>query len=164
MLRWFVVVTAACAFVVAGSTNGGAHSNQGLIEAEAQAGEEPRSVEVRARLVYANDREPVSNASVMLHGVSPSGAALPMQLLASEGDGVYAGAVVLPEPGQWKLQVMSEVPTALVDLEFDAAETATTTPTTTLPEATTVRCRHRSVLRAATTATTSSRLRLSLRG
>jgi hypothetical protein len=110
-----------------------AHSAEGLLALEATASPEPLSVQVRARLVYANDRDPVSSATVTVEATGPNGATLPPRPLESRGDGVYTAVVVLPAAGAWTLRATSSAPDASAEVRFeaDASRPTTTNATTT---------------------------------
>ena len=118
-----------CAVVVTGAGAGFAHGDEGLLELEASAGREPLTVDVRARLVYANDRDPVSGATVTLDGVGPSGATLAPAPMTSAGDGIYTATVRLPSAGAWKLNAVAITPSAVAEIGIDTVQPATTTTT-----------------------------------
>jgi hypothetical protein len=120
----------ASSVVIAGTSVAAAHSDQGLMEVTATPGAQPLSAEVRAKLVYANDRDPVSSASVTVEAIGPAGEVLSVPL-ASQGEGVYTGVVQLPAPGSWQFRATAGTPSAVAETVFEAS----TSPTTTSPAA-----------------------------
>jgi hypothetical protein len=106
-----------------------AHSTQGLLTLDAVRGREPLTVEVRARLVYVNDGHPASNGAVTVEALESSGAAVPPQPMAREGDGVYTAVMVLPTPGAWTLRAAASDPDASAEVAFEAEPSPTTTTT-----------------------------------
>jgi hypothetical protein len=98
-----------------------AHSELGLMTLDAAAGREALSADLRARVVYANDREPASSATVLVSGVGPAGAVLPASPMTGGADGVYTAAVLLPGPGTWSFRATATTPEAAAETTFTAA-------------------------------------------
>lgn len=126
--------------VLVGASPVWAHSDTGLLTLETSPAPQPLGVQVRARLVYVNDRDPVSTATVTLEGTGPNGATVPATTLVSRGDGVYTAVVVVPTAGAWTFRARSAAPdaTAEAQLAVDRMQFATTTTvgvTTTAPAA-----------------------------
>jgi hypothetical protein len=134
MRRGAVLVMLALVFPAAIATAGWAHGEDGTFTGlDAQPGEQPLSVSVRARLVYLNDAEPAPGATIVVEAIGPDGvAAAASPPLADEGDGTYGGSLVLPAAGAWTLRFTATTPNATADTTYTA-----TTPTTTAPEPTT---------------------------
>lgn len=106
-----------------------AHSEFGLMTLDAVRGAAPQSAELRARVVYANDREPVSTATVTVDGSGPGGAVLAPVPMTGGADGVYTVSVQLPAPGDWVFRATATAPEATAEATF----TATAPPSTTAP-------------------------------
>ncbi len=108
-----------------------AHSSDGELTLEASR--QGAGVEVRARLVYANDLEPVSAATVTLEGAGPAGSLVPPQTMERQGNGIYRAVVTPPTAGSWTFRVSSATPTATAALTFEVAATTTTTTASSVP-------------------------------
>lgn len=126
-----VAAAALIAIVVALSAGPAtAHSGQGLLELEARAGATPLSVKFTASLVFANDLEPVSTASVVVRAFGPAGETVGPIEMASTGEGKYTTDITLPSGGPWKLQATATDPDALSEIAYNTVDPA---PTTTQP-------------------------------
>jgi len=125
--------------VLVGGSPGLAHSDTGLLSLETSPAPQPLGVQVRARLVYVNDRDPASSATVTVEGTGPNGATVPPTTLVSQGDGVYTRVVVVPTAGPWTFRARSATPAATAETQFaiDRMQFPTTTTvavtTTTAP-------------------------------
>jgi hypothetical protein len=139
--RPILCATAVLFLLVVGAPPVSAHSDTGLLSLETAPAHPPLSVQVRARLVYVNDRDPVSSATVTVEGTGPNGATVPPTALVSRGDGVYTATVTVPVAGAWTFRARSTAPTAAaetqvaVDRPPPTSATAAATTTTTSPAA-----------------------------
>jgi hypothetical protein len=88
-------------------------------------------VEVHARLVYANDGDPVPSASVTVDALGPDGTTVPAVPMVSQGNGAYTAELNLPGAGRWTVRAASTSPDAAAEVGFEAVQAATTTTTTT---------------------------------
>jgi hypothetical protein len=123
------VALAVLVIVAVDASGASAHGDQGLLALEANAGRQSLTVEVRARLVYANDGDPVSTARVTVDALGPDGATVPAAAMASGGDGTYAAELRLPGAGAWTVRATATNPTANAEIRFDAVPATTTTTT-----------------------------------
>jgi hypothetical protein len=135
MRRFAILVALACSALALSSGAASAHSDDGLIVVEARETDDETTVEVRARLTYANDGDPASGATVTVEGTGPSGEVLAPQPLSPDGAGIYAAVVALPATGTWKLRVVAVGPSAVGEVGFttrseDAATTTSSPPAT----------------------------------
>ena len=100
----------------------------------------PTSIRVEAGLVYANDDELATGATVTATATGPGGATagpVPLSRL-DEDSSVYGGDLTVPQPGSWQVQVTSTEPTAEASATVAVAQATTTTApatTTTAAEA-----------------------------
>jgi hypothetical protein len=124
-----VLAGAVVGALVVGFAHAAAHSEFGLMTLDAVGGAEPQSAALRARVVYANDREPVSTATVTVEGTGPGGAVLAPVPMAGGADGVYTVTVRLPASGDWTFRAAATAPEATAEAGF----TATAPPSTTVP-------------------------------
>ena len=104
-----------------------AHGADGALALEAQTTNDPAKVEIRARLTYANDREPASGASVTVDGTGPKGESIASETMTAAGAGIYTATVQLPASGTWTLRVTATLPSAVGEIEYSTAVAATTT-------------------------------------
>jgi hypothetical protein len=128
--RPILLTTAVFLLLLVGASPVMAHSDTGLLVLEATGSAGPPGVQVRARLVYANDRDPVSSATVTVEATGPNGTAVPPRPLESEGNGVYTAVLALPVAGSWTLRATSLAPEASAEVRFEAAAAPATTTTT----------------------------------
>ena len=130
--RLALVVGLSCAVGTALAAPALAHSDDGVFTGlDAVPGAQPLEVSVRARLVYANDRDPAPGATVSVDAVAADGAATPPSPLRDNGDGTYEGALTLPTAGNYTLRFTAATPLAAADAPYAATATTTTTTTTT---------------------------------
>jgi hypothetical protein len=80
--------------------------------------------------VYANDRDPVSSATVTVEATGPNGATVPPRPLEGQGNGVYTAVLALPVAGSWTLRATSVAPEASAEVRFEAGAAPATTTTT----------------------------------
>jgi len=106
-----------------------AHGSDGELLLETRPTNDPATVEIRARLTYANDDEPAPGASVTVDGTGPKGESLATQAMTAAGAGIYAATVQLPASGTWMLRVTATLPSAVGEIEYSTAASATTTTT-----------------------------------
>jgi len=90
----------------------GAHSDTGQMTVEVEPANQADRVQVRARIVYANDFEPASAAVVNADAVAPDGSVAVSAPLRYDADGVYAGELTLPASGTWTVRVTATNPVA----------------------------------------------------
>jgi hypothetical protein len=137
--RPILVATALLFLFLFAASPAAAHSDTGLLSLETSAAaQQPLEIRVRARLVYVNDRDPVSGATVTVEGTNATGATLPPTPLASQGDGVYTAVVTVPGPGAWTFRATSSEPDASAETTLAVARAPIVT-TTTAPATTTAR-------------------------
>jgi hypothetical protein len=105
----------------------GAHGDTGQMTVEVEPGGDAGRVQVRARIVYADDFEPAPGATVSADAVAPDGSVGVAAPLVYDADGVYAGELALPPGGPWTVRVTATDPAATGEAAYTAR---TTTPTT----------------------------------
>jgi len=104
-----------------------AHGADGALALETQTTNDPATVEIRARLTYANDDEPAPGASVTVDGTGPKGESLASETMTAAGAGIYTATLQLPASGTWTLRVTASTPNAVAEIEYSTAAAATTT-------------------------------------
>ena len=124
-------VAVVVAFVVAALAGSvaGAHSEQGLMKVRADPGDGDGTVVVRAELVYGNDLDAASSATVTVEAFGPNGAAIPATPLDAEGDGVYRTTLSLPVAGLWTVRATATGPAAVAEATFDHVLRTRASPT-----------------------------------
>lgn len=124
------VLVGAGALAPAGAAR--AHGDEGeltVITAE-QAG--PLEVRVEVGLLYANDQDLVTDATVTVSATGPDGATVAPTPLENEEGAKYGGTLAVPAPGSWTLSFASEEPTAEATTTVEVvAEAPTTAPEST---------------------------------
>ena len=119
----------------------GAHGDTGQMTVEVEPGSDADRVQVRARIVYANDFEPAPGAAVSADAVAPDGSVGVTAPLAYDADGVYAGELALPPGGPWTVRVTATNPVATGEAAYTSPP-PTTTPATAPATASGSRRRH----------------------
>ena len=142
MRRRFLLAIALVPLVLVDASPVMAHSDKGRLALQATRAGQPLGVQVRARLVFANDGDPVSTATVTVEATGPNGQTVAPRALASEGDGVYTTVLGLPVAGTWTLRANVLEPEADAEIPFEAVAAppttvaaTTTTTTTSVPAA-----------------------------
>jgi hypothetical protein len=112
-----------------------AHSDDGVFAGlDATPGTVSLEVQVRARLVYANDGDPAPGATVTVDALSADGVVAPAAALHDNGDGTYEGPLLLPTPGAWTIRFTATTPAAAGEMAYVAEPAPTTTSTTREPD------------------------------
>jgi YtkA-like len=108
-----------------------AHSDQGTMTAEVRPGADPTTVTARARVVFANDGHPASEATVTVTATGPGGAQAGPTTLNRVDEGEYEAALTLPAAGEWTLQFTAANPAASATVTATVQAPQTTTPPST---------------------------------
>jgi hypothetical protein len=114
-----------------------AHGDEGELEViDATPDDTGSSVTYRVRLTYADDGDPVGGATVTATASIVGQAPLPPVTLDPGADGVHAGTVTFPTPGDWSVRFESADPEAglTVSYTIEPPPPATTSPPTTTTE------------------------------
>jgi hypothetical protein len=129
------------ALTVAAGPTAVAHGPTGIFQLQAPADAGPLRVTFRARLIYANDTEPVtSGATVTIEGTGPGGARLaPVRMTSTGADGYYQATVTFAVAGSWALTYRSVNPEASASQQHSVPGPAPTSSPTTMPTPTTPR-------------------------
>lgn len=123
-----------CTLVLAGGSVAAAHEGDGRLEV-LRATPGYMAVDYQVRLTYVADGHGAPDATVTAVAEQPgAAAATPVQLSAGAEEGLYAGTVTFPGPGDWTVRFTSVTPAAT--LEQPQAVTAPG-PTVTRPPPTT---------------------------
>jgi hypothetical protein len=141
MSRGARILTAVCASVAVvlfDALPALAHSDQGIMTAEARPGSRPQTVTARARVVFANDGHPANDAAVTVTGTGPNGAQVGPTALNRVDDGEYEATVTVAPAGEWSLVFSSANPAATAGTTFTVATgTPGTAPAGQTPRAST---------------------------
>src|SRR5690606_20433417 len=123
----FALLAALVAALALFAAPAGAHSDDGemtVLRAE-QSG--PSTIEVEVGIVYA-DQHLAEEARVTATATKDGETAGPVTLEGGgPGSSVYRGAIEVPSPGAWSVQVVSEDPTAEATAAVEVVEEQTTT-------------------------------------
>jgi hypothetical protein len=96
-----------------------AHGETGELEVvEATPDDTGSSVTYRVRLTFTNDGDPVGGATVTATASTVGQAPLPPVSLDAGPDGVYAGTVTFPAPGEWSVRFASADPEAGLTVSY----------------------------------------------
>lgn len=124
-----------CTLVLAGGSAAAAHEGDGRLEVLQATPGQDLAVDYQVRLTYVADGHGAPDATVTAVAEQPgAAAATPVQLSAGAEEGLYAGTVTFPGPGDWTVRFTSVTPAAT--LEQPQAVTAPG-PTATRPPPTT---------------------------
>jgi hypothetical protein len=131
--RVSVTLLIAAGVVLGGALPAAAHGDDGVFAGTEATPGSGLSVNVRARLVYANDNEPAPGAFVVVDAVDAAGMSTAPELLTDNRDGTYQGVLALPAPGAWTVRFQSMTPNATAEVAFTAPAPVgpTSAPTTT---------------------------------
>jgi hypothetical protein len=124
-----IVVSTVALAVTAAVDAAPAHGDEGTMTITKAEATSPTSIRVEAGLVYANDEELATGATVTATATGPGGATAgpaPLSRL-DEDSSVYGGDLTVPQPGSWQVQVTSTEPAAEASSTVEVAQATTTT-------------------------------------
>ena len=101
-----IVVSTLALAVTAAVDAAPAHGDEGTMTITKAEATSPTSIRVEAGLVYANDDELATGATVTATATGPGGATagpVPLSRL-DEDSSVYGGDLTVPQPGSWQVQ------------------------------------------------------------
>jgi hypothetical protein len=129
-----IVLSTIALAVTAAADATPAHGEEGSMTITKAEPTSPTSIRVEAGLVYANDDDIATGATVTASATGPGGATVapvPLSRL-DEDSSVYGGDLTVPQPGSWQVQVTSTGPAAEASATVEVAQaTATTAPAST---------------------------------
>lgn len=133
-LAALVLSTIAMAVTVAAGA-APAHSDEGTMTITKAEATGPTAIRIEVGLVYANDDDLATGATVEARLTGPAGATVgpvPLSRL-DEDSSVYGADVTVPQPGAWQVAVTSTEPaaSASAEVEVQGATTTTAAQTTT---------------------------------
>jgi hypothetical protein len=117
-----------------------AHEGDGRLEVVQASPGDGTTVDYQVRLTYVADGHGAPDATVTAVAEQPAATAtVPVQLQPGAEEGLYAGTVTFPSPGDWTVRFTSVTPAATLEQAqaVSAPATAPTTPSTTTTVATT---------------------------
>jgi hypothetical protein len=138
MRRLTVLGVLAMALVTLGANPAPAHEGAGTLVVLSATPTDASSVRYEVSLVFTADGHPANDSTVTaVIDPAPDGF-LPVTLERADADGVYAGVVTFPAPGDWVVRFTAVTPAATVETTQPIAPpVTTTTPTTPPPDPTT---------------------------
>lgn len=105
-----------CTLVLAGGSAAAAHEGDGRLEVLQATPGQYLAVDYQVRLTYVADGHGAPDATVTAVAEQPgAAAAAPVQLSAGAEEGLYAGTVTFPGPGDWTVRFTSVTPAATLE-------------------------------------------------
>lgn len=96
-----------------------AHDDLGLISIVAEEQSGSLAVDYEVLLVYSEDKEPVTDASITVVAERPGGTTLgPVSMQATPDPGRYRATISFPEPGAWTVRFAALTPRATLEQAF----------------------------------------------
>jgi hypothetical protein len=116
-----------------------AHGDEGTMEVVTAEPGAPLTVTVEVGLLYANDDDLATEATVAVILTGPDGTTIGPVDVPLDRDAIYATAIEVPGPGTWTLAFTAENPAATATATVEVTEAPSTTeapPTTGAPPTT----------------------------
>ena len=131
-MKRLAAATLLCTLVLALGPVAAAHEGDGRLEVlQAVPRRQEVAVDYQVRLTYVADGHGAPDATVTAVVEQPGApAAAPVQLSAGAEEGLYAGTVTFPGPGDWTVRFTSVTPAATLE---QAQAVVATGPTATRP-------------------------------
>jgi len=131
---WLLLIGSLAVGLVASPNPAAAHGDEGTMEVLVAEAQSPTEIYVEVGLLYANDDDLATEATVTVTATGPEGRTVgPLDVPVLE-DARYATTVTVPGAGDWALAVSSTGPTAsataTVEVTPESGTTATVLGTT----------------------------------